>query len=121
VFVSDMLCDWIEGRPWGANPAWEEIESAIRQLDGKQKTEVSIAGAGEAHMSITGGHGGYLVDGTPNNDLFYSLRSPTGSSGTKVKMVSGGQLVTVSLTEAVPLDSGFLETMAIRASQVRRT
>lgn len=56
-------------------------------------------------MSITGGHGGYLVDGTPNNDLFYSLRSPTGSSGTKVKMVSGGQLVTVSLTEAVPLET----------------
>jgi len=69
VFVTDMLCDWIKGRPWGANPPWEEIEAAIRQLDGRHKTEVSITGAGEAHMSITGGNGVYLVDATPNNDF----------------------------------------------------
>jgi hypothetical protein len=103
MFVNDMLCDWIKGRPWGPNPSWEEIEAAIRQLDGKHKTEVSIAGSGEAHMSITGGNGVYLVDGTPNNDFFYSLRNPTGSSDENVKVVSGGQLVTVSLDKAVPL------------------
>lgn len=111
MFARDMLCDWINGRPWGANPPWEEIEAAIRQLDGRHKTEVSIAGPGEAHMSITGGNGVYLVDGTPNNDFFYSLRDPSGSSDNKVKVVSGGQMVTVSLKEAVPLE------MAMKAAR----
>lgn len=103
VFVKDMLCDWIKtdrGRP----PSWEEIEAAIRQLDGKKKTEVSIAGEGEAHMSISGGNGIYLVDATPNNDLFYSLRNPEGPSEEEVQVVSGGQLDTVSLAEVVPLE-----------------
>src|SRR5690242_16880581 len=76
MFVNDMLCDWVKGRPWGKDPSWEAIEAAIQQLDGRTRTEVSIAGAGEAHMSITGGGGFYLVSATPNNDVFHDLRNP---------------------------------------------
>ena len=105
MFVKDMLCDWIKGRPWGQNPSWVEIESAIRQLDGRQRTEVSIAGDGEAHMSITGGNGTYLISATPNNDVFYDLRNPDGAPDEKFKIVSGGQTVTASAEEVVDLDT----------------
>jgi hypothetical protein len=105
MFVIDMLCDWIKGRPWGKELSWADIESAIRQLDGRHRTEVSIAGDGEAHMSVTGGGGFYLISATPNNDVFYDIRNPTGSPGRTIKVVSGGQMVTVSTEEAVGLDT----------------
>jgi len=104
MFVKDMLCDWVKGRPRGRNPSWAEIELAVRELDGRHRTEVSIAGDGEAHMSITGGNGSYLVSATPNNDLFYDLRNPEGAPEKVLKTVSGGQVVTVSALQAVSLD-----------------
>jgi hypothetical protein len=111
MFVSDMLCDWIKGRPWGKNFNWADIETAIRHLDGQQRSEVSIAGGGEAHMSITGGNGHYLVSAMPNNDRFYELRNPNGNSEKHIKVVSGGQTVTVSTEEPVEL------AVALRAAR----
>jgi Immunity protein Imm1 len=111
MFVNDMLCDWAQGRPWGKNLTWESIESAIRQLDGRHRSEVSIAGNGEAHMSITGGSGVYLISATPNNDIFYELRNSAGAPEKSIKLVSGGQMVTVSAEEAVDLE------MALRAAR----
>lgn len=75
------------------NPRWEDIEQAIRRLDGNTCTLVTI-GIGEApvpHMAIGGGENGkYIVYSTPDNMTFHTLVDPSAPGG-KCFLVAGGQ------------------------------
>lgn len=74
-------------------PAWRDIEEAIRRLDGSTCSLV-ILGIGEPptpHMGIGGGENGqYIVYATPDNIVFHTLINPNATSG-KVMLVAGGQ------------------------------
>ncbi|ALF52036.1 hypothetical protein ACX27_02885 [Nostoc piscinale CENA21] len=59
------------------NPNWQQIKTAICELDGKSKTLVSLEADDQSYMMIGGGnHGQYIVTATLDNDIFYSLLHP---------------------------------------------
>lgn len=80
-------------------PTWEDVEQAIRALNGSANTLVGLAPdppkgppTGDHHMSIGGGAAGlYIVYATEDNVRFSTLRSATGSSAAKRRMLVGGQ------------------------------
>jgi hypothetical protein len=56
------------------NPNWQQIETAIRDLDGNTKTLVSLKIDDETYMMIGGGNfGKYIVTATLDNEVFHSL------------------------------------------------
>jgi Immunity protein Imm1 len=69
---------------------WEEIEAAIRGLDGHRKTLVTLEAEDETHMAIGGGNHQYFVYVTFNNENFYYLVDPS-KSGASETLVIGGQ------------------------------
>jgi Immunity protein Imm1 len=69
---------------------WTEIETAIRELDGHQRTLVTLETECEAHMSIGGGNGRYFVYLTFDNDNFNYLVNLSSSDKPEI-LVIGGQ------------------------------
>jgi hypothetical protein len=56
------------------NPNWQQIETAIRDLDGNTKTLVSLKADDGSYMMIGGGNSGkYIVTATLDNEVFHSL------------------------------------------------
>ncbi len=74
------------------NPRWTDIELAIRQLNGDERTLVSFgSGTPAPHMAIGGGRDGkYIVYATDDNITFYTMVGTDRSEG-KVVFVAGGQ------------------------------
>ena len=84
--------------------AWEQIRSAIENLDGQRRTEVSIARRGtETHVSISGGPDRFLISAAIHNDIFYDFTDPSADPATTLRICSGGQFVTVSARETADL------------------
>jgi Immunity protein Imm1 len=69
---------------------WTEVETAIRELDGHQRTLVTLETESEAHMSIGGGNGRYFVYTTFDNENFNYLVNRANSDQTET-LVIGGQ------------------------------
>jgi Immunity protein Imm1 len=100
------------------NPTCEDIEAAIRRLDG-DSCSLLILGIGNPptpHMAIGGGeHGRYIVYATPDNIVFHKLIDPDAGAG-KCLMVAGGQRgnydleLCVSLTRALRAAKSYAET-----------
>jgi hypothetical protein len=104
MFVDSLLCDERHYCREG-DVSWDHIQQAIRALDNAGMTEVSLARRGtEAHLSITGGGGHYLVSATLDNNIFFGLRSKEGDRRQRIRLVSGRQAVTVGMHEVVSLD-----------------
>lgn len=104
MFVTDMLCDWRQGEGKIPTPAWEIIAAAVRELDAERRTEVSLGTAGEAHLSVSGGRGRYLVSATLDNDRFYDLANPAGDDSEPHRFVAAGQAILATGDEIVSLD-----------------
>lgn len=69
MFVSTLYTDKWTGNKneenFIENPNWNQIETAIRELDGKTKTLVSLEADDESYMMIGGGESGkYIVTAT---------------------------------------------------------
>ena len=99
------------------NPSWDEIEKAIRRLDG-ERCSLVILGIGDPvpHMGIGGGgEGKYIVYTTRDNMHFHTLINPSAPAG-KCMLVAGGQLgdyeqkKCVSLREALQAAKTYAET-----------
>lgn len=76
------------------HPSLEQIESAIRMLDGQIRTLVTIEAEDETHMAIGGGSSGqYVVYATFDNQRFATLvaSNSRSSSNRAVVLVAGGQ------------------------------
>lgn len=85
---------WVGNRNEGElieNPDWSQIETAIRQLDGKSKTLVTLGADDETYMTIGGGESGkYVVSVTFDNIDFHNLVDLSKPDETE-KLVVGGQ------------------------------
>jgi len=95
MFVSDLSIEnWISNRDEGEiieNPNGNQIESAIRDLNGKSKTLVTLGADEETYMTIGGGESEkYIVNVTFDNISFTNLVDL--SKPEKIeKLVVGGQ------------------------------
>jgi hypothetical protein len=55
-------------------PSWQQIETAIRALDGKRRTMVTLGADGESHLAVGGGSSNrYVVYMTFDNMHFLNL------------------------------------------------
>ncbi|MBD2083530.1 Imm1 family immunity protein [Trichocoleus sp. ST-U3] len=94
-FVFDLSTEkWVGNRNESQlieSPHWRPIEAAIRELDGKSRTLVTLGADDETYMSIGGGKGGkYIVTVTFDNLNFHVLIEPSKPDETE-KLVVGGQ------------------------------
>jgi hypothetical protein len=96
-----------------SNPSWIDIETAIRQLNGNDRTLVLFgSGTPVPHMAIGGGSNGkYIVYATHDNITFYTMVG-TDRSESKVVFVAGGQPGDYPIRNCVTLEQ------ALRAAQV---
>lgn len=119
MFVLNLSTEnWVGNNDEGKlieNPTWIQIEQAIRELDGKTKTLVTLGADDECYMSIGGGESGkYLVNVTFDNLGFHNLVDPSKPDATE-KLVVGGQKGNYSAKMCVNLE------MAILAAQTFTT
>lgn len=119
MFVLNLSTEnWIGNQDEGElieNPTWSQIEQAIRELDGKTKTLVTLGADDECYMSVGGGESGkYVVNITFDNASFHNLVDPSKSDATE-KLVVGGQEGNYSAKMCVNLE------MAILAAQTFTT
>jgi hypothetical protein len=71
-------------------PSLEDVAIALQQLDGKNRTLVTLEVGDDHHMAVGGGGGCYVVYMTLDNMQFKNLVIP-GKSGPKVTLTCGGQ------------------------------
>jgi Immunity protein Imm1 len=69
---------------------WQEIEAAIRELDGYHKTLITLETDGETHMAVGGGQDRYVVYMTFDNESFHYLVDPS-KSDVEESLIVGGQ------------------------------
>jgi len=78
-----------------ANPAWGDIEAAIRRLDNRAWNDVYLRPIGapaETYLAVGGGAGRYVVTGSEAGERFPTLENPTGSETDLVSLSFGGQI-----------------------------
>jgi hypothetical protein len=95
MFVVDLSVEkWVGNRNEGEfieNPNWSQIEAAIRELDGKSKTLVTLGADDETYMTIGGGESEkYIVSVTFDNISFHNLVNLSKPDGTE-NLIVGGQ------------------------------
>lgn len=95
MFVSNLTIEnWVGNKDEGSvieNPYWQQIETAILELNGKNKTLVTLGADEESYMSIGGGEAGkYIVNVTFDNMSFYNLVNYSKSEKIE-NLVVGGQ------------------------------
>jgi Immunity protein Imm1 len=106
MFVVDMTTEkWIGNKNEGdliENPSWNQVEKAIRELDGEHQTLVTLGVNEDTYMSIGGGENKYIVTVTFDNFNFYILIDSTKSEQIE-KLVVGGQKGNYPATQCVDL------------------
>lgn len=84
-------------------PSWQQVEDAIRSLDGSDRTGVTFGADGEVpHMAVGGGTDEkYVAYVAHDNEVFHQLAGQSGSG--KVTMVVCGQCADYDATECAAL------------------
>ena len=78
-----------------SNPAWADIDAAIRRLDNRTWNDIylrPIDAAAETYLVVGGGAGRYVVSGSEAGERFPTLPNPSGSETELVPVCVGGQL-----------------------------
>lgn len=74
-----------------ADPEWAPIATAVRALDGNEKTLVCLEGDQNTHMDIAGGAAdGCVVALTYDSQKYYTLINPA-ATGENIVLKIGGQ------------------------------
>lgn len=93
MFVVDMTTEkWVDNQNEAdliENPSWNQIETAIRELDGEKHTLVTLGINEDIYMSIGGGENKYIVTATSDNLNFYVLIDATKSQQVETLVVGG--------------------------------
>lgn len=95
MFVLDLSVEkWVGNKnesDFIENPNWSQIEAAIRELDGKSKTLVTLGADEDTYMTIGGGESEkFVVSVTFDNISFHNLVDLSKQNGTE-KLIVGGQ------------------------------
>lgn len=93
MFVVDMTTEkWVDNQNEAdliENPSWNQIETAIRELDGEKHTLVTLGINEDIYMSIGGGENKYIVTATSDNLNFYVLIDATKFQQVETLVVGG--------------------------------
>jgi hypothetical protein len=109
MFINSLHADlWVSRADKGLTldrPSWEDIERAIRQLSGNERTSLILKRDEETHMSIGGGPDRYSVVVLIENrhGPFY-LIDPS-KSDAEIMLVVGGQSIDTPERMTVPLET----------------
>lgn len=95
MFILDLSVEkWVGNKnesEFIENPNWSQIEAAIRELDGKSSTLVTLGADEDTYMTIGGGESRkYVVSVTFDNISFHNLVDLSKPDATE-KLVVGGQ------------------------------
>ena len=86
-------------------PVWQDVEDAIRKLDGKMRTSIYLGGiGGDPYLSVGGGDGRYLVVIWTRDERNVIL-TDSAKGDDKVRLVVGGQAVLLPGRQIVGLDA----------------
>ena len=112
MFVLDLSVEkWVGNRDEGdfiENPTWQQIESAIVELNGTTQTLVTLGADEEVYMSIGGGaRGKYIANITFDNLTFHNLVNRSQVEEVQ-QLVVGGQLVNYQAKICVDLQTALL-------------
>jgi|SRR5579871_3503945 len=91
------------------NPDWSSVEQAVRRLDAKRHTEVTLGN--HSYISVSGGNGQYYVFIFTDDEQNLVLRNGSSSHG-EVLLVSGGQTARLPARHIVQLHEAL---QAVRA------
>lgn len=99
MFINSLAVDcWESNRDMGqahkGEISWNEIEKAIKGLDGRSRTMVIIGhdfGGNEACMTVSGGLGLYIAYITYDNISFHRLIDPN-KSEESIDLTPGGEM-----------------------------
>jgi immunity protein Imm1 of predicted polymorphic toxin system len=91
-------------------PAWAEVEQAIRALDGKRHTEVTLDSDNETSIVVRGGAGRYTV--------FFADPDSDSAIVDHTKATGGARLVLGGQTEVVPTNIIMGLVQALQAVRV---
>lgn len=104
------------------SPTSEDFLSALRSLDESRHTMLTIQAGDEAHLTVAGGNGRYVVYATFDNEEFWNLLGSDSSTET-VMLNAGGQEGDFPTRQIVDLDKAlsaglvFLESRQLDPSQ----
>ncbi|MEG4116921.1 Imm1 family immunity protein [Microcoleus sp. N9_B4] len=120
MFVLNLSAEnWVGNQDEGdliESPTWSQIEQAIRELNGKTKTLVTLGADDECYMSIGGGESGkYIVNVTFDNVSFHNLVDPSKPDAIE-KLVIGGQEGNYSARMCVNLETALLTAQTFTVS-----
>ena len=112
MFVLELSVEkWVGNRDDGdfiENPTWQQIESAIGELNGTTQTLVTLGADEEVYMSIGGGaRGKYIANITFDNLTFHNLVNRSQVEEVQ-QLVVGGQLVNYQAKICVDLQTALL-------------
>lgn len=90
------------------NPAWSEVEAAVRALDNATRNDVYLRlceSIDDTWLSVAGGAGRYLVTGVDGGARFPTRARGDGSAEGMVSLVVGGQPGEYPALHIVDLDA----------------
>ncbi len=112
--LSMRVDDWSQGHNHGSDvdrPDMEQIEAAIRALDGDKRTVVMLEASDGSYLAIGGGSAAkYVVTGTHNDFTFFNLLASdtsehADSAQPDIEITAGGQVAKYPARECVDLIS----------------
>jgi hypothetical protein len=91
------ICEWIGAgmhKTDVPNPTWEQIDSAIRALDGRRRNDLYLhpdADNPETYLAVGGGDERYIVSGSIDNERFRTVVMEPLEDAQHERLVVGGQ------------------------------
>lgn len=117
VYIIKLYADYWKGSvDYGSElnqPNLEQVSAAIRALDGRQRTLVTLEAGAGAFMGISGGGDNYVITATYDNQEFFDLTrhdvpsiddDDQDSADDSVEIIAGGQIMDVPARQCVGLD-----------------
>ncbi|HXW64485.1 MAG TPA: Imm1 family immunity protein [Burkholderiaceae bacterium] len=107
------VCHWSDLRDDEVtkNPSWQDVDSAVRQLDNGSGSDVYLKPLGapaEVFLGVGGHAGHYVVCGTDARGRNPVLRNDVATDQTMVQLSVGGQLGEFPATFVVSLEQPLL-------------
>lgn len=69
---------------------WEQIDAAIRDMDGQRHTQVVLKNSNHSNLIVGGGSGRFNVVVATPDEQFFVLRNPDRPDGVE-QLIAGGQ------------------------------